>query len=102
MVTINLNQHIPQYCGSCWAHASMSALADRYKIIQGGIGPDFIPSIQVLINCGGKDAVGSCEGGDPMPAYGWVQKHGIPDLTCQQYKAHDDKCTAETTCRNCQ
>jgi len=94
--TTDLNQHIPQYCGSCWAHATVSSLADRMKI--GGVKRDVIPSIQVLLNCG---TAGSCHGGDSHAVYRYIYNNPIPDVTCQQYIAADGNCTAMDICRNC-
>jgi len=96
----DLNQHIPVYCGSCWAHGALSALSDRIKIDRAGAWPDINLSVQVILNCATHTA-GSCYGGDATAVYAWVQKHGVPEDTCQQYKAVDEFCTPLNTCRNC-
>ena len=111
-ITKTLNQHIPQYCGSCWAHGALSALADRIKIARKGQGIDINLAVQHLLNCGGG---GSCHGGSPSAAYGWLAKNPIAFDTCQPYMAcskestegfcnasgTDWTCTAANTCRTC-
>merc|ERR1719389_58241 len=74
MITAVLNQHIPQYCGSCWAFATLSALSDRIKIARGGKGADITLSIQHVLNCGSM--AGSCYGGNPLEVYRWILKNG--------------------------
>mmetsp|Transcript_52880 Transcript_52880/g.67825 ORF Transcript_52880/g.67825 Transcript_52880/m.67825 type:complete len:320 (-) Transcript_52880:264-1223(-) len=98
-VTKMLNQHIPTYCGSCWAHGTMSSLADRIKIARmqaGDSGPDVNIAVQNILNCG--SIAGTCEGGSPTLAYAYVKKQsdkglGIPFDTCMQYQAVDGTCT---------
>jgi cathepsin X len=69
--TMSRNQHLPQYCGSCWAHGSVSALGDRVKIARKAKGIDINLSVQHILNCGG---VGSCHGGSLVGPYQFVHQ----------------------------
>jgi len=98
LLTTDLNQHIPVYCGSCWAHSAFSSIADRIKIATNGTQRDVIPSVQALINCG---HAGSCNGGNSGAANRYVYENGIPDVTCQQYQAKNMECSDINYCMNC-
>lgn len=105
-LTHSLNQHLPNYCGSCWAHGSVSSLADRIKIARDGTGGDDINlSIQFVLNCG-ADVAGSCHGGYHTGVYELIQQFGyIPYDTCTPYVACSDESTegfckhVDTTCK---
>jgi len=92
-LTHSLNQHIPQYCGSCWAHGALSSLSDRIKIARMAQGDDINLSIQFILNCGTRMA-GSCHGGYHTTTYEFIKEMGyVPYDTCMPYVA----CSAEST-----
>uniref|UniRef100_A0A7S4JA09 Peptidase C1A papain C-terminal domain-containing protein n=1 Tax=Odontella aurita TaxID=265563 RepID=A0A7S4JA09_9STRA len=111
-----LNQHTPQWCGSCWAHAALSSLADRINIARNDISSKHTEinlSIQYVLNCGANVA-GSCHGGSATGAYEFIKRNGfVPFDTCMPYIAcssdsnegfcqHvDTSCSALNTCRTC-
>lgn len=117
--TTSINQHIPQYCGSCWAHGAISALQDRIKIDRiksNATGDDIQLSVQHVLNCGNA---GSCHGGSGDGVYQWIKSigdatgAGISYYTQQPYLAcsseskegfcpsADWSCNALNTARTC-
>lgn len=93
------NQHIPQYCGSCWAMSTTSALADRIKIARNRAWPDVLLAVQSLVYC----ACNGCHGGGLWAAYDWIHNNTIGPDSCQNYVAQGNgtECSALHICENC-
>jgi cathepsin X len=103
------NQHIPQYCGSCWAHAATSALSDRIKIARKAAWPDINIAPQNVISCSevgeGDDQDNGCHGGEAFNAFEFMAKNEVSDETCSIYRArgrdNGAKCASMIKCMNC-
>eukprot|EP00638_Chattonella_subsalsa_P008327 CAMPEP_0117759554 /NCGR_PEP_ID=MMETSP0947-20121206/16084_1 /TAXON_ID=44440 /ORGANISM="Chattonella subsalsa, Strain CCMP2191" /LENGTH=364 /DNA_ID=CAMNT_0005580037 /DNA_START=172 /DNA_END=1266 /DNA_ORIENTATION=- len=106
------NQHIPQYCGACYAHAALSQANDRIKILMRGngySGPDVILARQSYLNCGAAHNLsGGCSAGHVNDVFEFMKRFGLPDETCLPYNATDHTkypegafCPPEGYCMNC-
>jgi cathepsin X len=106
-------QHVPQYCGSCWAHGALSSLGDRIKVARNMTGDEINLSIQYILNCATETA-GSCHGGSHTGVYEFITRTGfVPYDTCQPYIACSSEstegfcphvnteCSAINTCKTC-
>ena len=73
-----VNQHIPQYCGSCWAQGPTAALADRFIIADPVRFANMALSPQVVLNC---RAGGSCHGGNPGAVFEFAYSTGVRGMS---------------------
>jgi len=94
------NQHLPQWCGSCWAHAAVAVLGSRWKIHsidQDTLDLDF--SIQYFVNCETRSH--GCRGGSSYRAFALAHDKGVVDSSCAAYIAENRPCSAMEICKDC-
>ncbi|EQC37066.1 hypothetical protein SDRG_05293 [Saprolegnia diclina VS20] len=107
------NQHVPQYCGSCYLHGALSQAQDRIKIMhakKGFTGADVMLGRQSFLNCApGHNISNGCDGGEGIDVWRFMSDYGLPDETCLPYNATDyakytwtnGTCPPEGYCMNC-
>jgi hypothetical protein len=109
-----------RYCGSCFLHATLSALQDRIKGVRhlqnlrrrvakaaaaaadasslssSPAAPstnlqDVILGRQAFLNCAPAHGLSKgCNGGEPLDVYHYMARHGLPDEGCVPYSATDN------------
>ena len=99
------NQHVPQYCGSCYAHGAMSSAQDRIKLLNARrkyTGADVMLGRQSFLNCApGHGLSFGCDGGEAQDVYEFMRRYGLPDESCLPYNATDHTkftTTGNSTC----
>ena len=99
------NQHLPQYCGSCWAQAATSSMSDRIKIARNAAWPDVNIAPQTVISCSSTDGNNGCHGGEAYSASAWMAENDIADETCSIYRGlgldNLATCSSIIKCMNC-
>ena len=99
------NQHIPVYCGACWAEAATSVLADRLAIKRKNVFPEVVLSVQPLMDCDFHEDGGACYGGDSIKAYKYIHENNITDISCSPYLAlgfrSGTTCSEQSFCKQC-
>lgn len=95
-----------QYCGSCWAHGTLSMIQDRLKIAKlraKDLAPDVMLGRQTLLNCAGFKGLGDgCNGGEPLEVFKYMTEYGLPDESCLHYAATVRNATLLNTQALCQ
>jgi len=85
VVTSIKNQHLPVYCGSCWAFGTDAAIESAIAI---ATGKQLQLSEQQLVSC--QPSYGTCEGGDF--AFGFYKSQGANYEADFPYTATDESC----------
>lgn len=101
-VTRMRNQHIPQYCGSCWAHSTTSIISDRIAIMRKAAFPEINLSPQVLLDHDHVDM--GCHGGDYLSAFKYIKENGITEENCSNYRAQgyeETNSNSQPVCKDC-